>query len=627
MSGYNNLKENIKDISTNCDWGSYYSLLELPQGLCFGLSAMWGQACLIGEAETFYKRLELLTKDYSSPTSRKLSAIINEHVKYQRKMPSNSKSVAQANYYIETKIDDLVVSIRAFLDGLLAYHCPFNTFLKSSEYNGITSLSILKSSVYVANNKLTYNIIKPYSPENFPLLQVYNEPFYGGIPEYANFFENLISKCIESRHHFYILLGSINHAIALSYENGYLLVYDANNMHRTEIRAKSLLVTTSRSYEKLSCGVFNSFEFNVRDSNRLALNVSIYINSSHYKSKFFIYGDKAEALNFTQIKEHIVKLLKRHISSSMAIGYGNDRIFKVLKEVNSSKSVTEIFFFLTKEQESIRGVKNLSITSGNYEDGCNSKAHKLAEGYSYYDIIQQITEYIEEGFRKGLDLRCYRENLVNGIIKQESWRNDYLFWLVCQNGHKDIAELLVGHGANIGFADKDGLTPLSIACQNDHVDIVQLLLARGASPNIASNSGKTPLYVACQKGHTDIVGLLLTCENLNTSPQMVSQYFSGGCDRDSNNMILTSLKNVFPWFNINTTWNMDSGGKLTLTPLIYACNFMDNRSISWLLESYKGSIRDTVRFSGKNALEWYLTHQSQPGYDLQIEQELKKLPR
>lgn len=502
---------------------------------------MWGQAFLAGDLVTFYKRLKILTTDYGNlPLSEKLSVVINKHVNFQRKMPSNNKPVAQANYYIGTKIDNLVVSIRAFLDGLLAYHCPYNTFLKSSEYNKIISNSILKTSTYVTSGELTCSISRSYGQksditykENFPLLQVYNEPLYGSILEYTDFFQNLITKCINSKYHFYILLGSINHSIALSFENGYLLVYDANNMHYAEIKAKSLLVTTPCSYEKLSCEVFNSFSFNnfsfnKSNSNLLALNVSIYINPKHYKHKNFIYGQKAE-----------------------------------------------------------------------------------------------------EGFKKSLDLRCYRENLVNRIIKQESWRNDYLFWLVCQNGHKDIAELLVGHGADINFADKDGLTPLSIICQNGHVDIVQLLLARGANPNIASNSGKTPLFVACQKGHTDIVELLLTCENLNTSPQMVSQYFSGGCDRDSNNMILTSLKNVFPWFNINTVWSLPlcNGGILVLTPLIYACQLMDNRSISWLLESYKGSIRDTVISDRKNALEWYLIHQSQPGYDLQIEQELKKLPR
>ncbi|APC91619.1 MULTISPECIES: hypothetical protein [Francisella] len=63
---YELLKENIKEISDNCDWGKgYYDKLSLPSGLCFGLAYMWGQAALAKDQKTFYDRLEILTKDYS----------------------------------------------------------------------------------------------------------------------------------------------------------------------------------------------------------------------------------------------------------------------------------------------------------------------------------------------------------------------------------------------------------------------------------------------------------------------------------------------------------------------------------------------------------------------------------
>ncbi|QIV95749.1 hypothetical protein EDC55_12232 [Allofrancisella inopinata] len=61
MSYYDNLIENIKDISEHCGWGDYYTALGLPKGLCFGMAAMWGQAYLSDDVATFHKRLQLLT--------------------------------------------------------------------------------------------------------------------------------------------------------------------------------------------------------------------------------------------------------------------------------------------------------------------------------------------------------------------------------------------------------------------------------------------------------------------------------------------------------------------------------------------------------------------------------------
>ncbi|OQS07205.1 hypothetical protein THRCLA_20200 [Thraustotheca clavata] len=79
-----------------------------------------------------------------------------------------------------------------------------------------------------------------------------------------------------------------------------------------------------------------------------------------------------------------------------------------------------------------------------------------------------------------------------------------------QNGHKDIASLLLSNGTNIHEADKDGRTPLSIAAFNGHKGTVSLLLSRGAYIDQAMSDGAKPLFIAAHKCHKDIVSLLLS---------------------------------------------------------------------------------------------------------------------
>ena len=47
----------------------------------------------------------------------------------------------------------------------------------------------------------------------------------------------------------------------------------------------------------------------------------------------------------------------------------------------------------------------------------------------------------------------------------------------------------------------NGATPLSIACQQGHAEVASVLLAAGAAVDLARDTGDTPLYIACEKGH------------------------------------------------------------------------------------------------------------------------------
>ena len=91
--------------------------------------------------------------------------------------------------------------------------------------------------------------------------------------------------------------------------------------------------------------------------------------------------------------------------------------------------------------------------------------------------------------------------------------------MACQNGHKEIVELLLQNGTDVNQASKKGFTPLHIACQNGNKGIVELLLQKGAEINQASKKGFTPLLIACQNGHKEVVRAIISY-NLNKNDQI-----------------------------------------------------------------------------------------------------------
>ena len=91
-------------------------------------------------------------------------------------------------------------------------------------------------------------------------------------------------------------------------------------------------------------------------------------------------------------------------------------------------------------------------------------------------------------------------------------------YISCQEGHGELAKLLVDKGADINKATtNDGATPLYIACQEGHNGVVKLLLANGADANRLAYNGNRPLYAACYFGHEQCLEMLLAY-NADASP-------------------------------------------------------------------------------------------------------------
>jgi len=71
-----------------------------------------------------------------------------------------------------------------------------------------------------------------------------------------------------------------------------------------------------------------------------------------------------------------------------------------------------------------------------------------------------------------------------------------------------LAELLLGHGANVNASSGGGWRPLHLAADNGDLQSIELLLSKGAEVNPLSSDGKTPLSMARAKDRQEAVELL-----------------------------------------------------------------------------------------------------------------------
>jgi len=71
-----------------------------------------------------------------------------------------------------------------------------------------------------------------------------------------------------------------------------------------------------------------------------------------------------------------------------------------------------------------------------------------------------------------------------------------LLHIAAQNGHKDIAELLINKDVDVNAKNKYSDTPLHNAARKGHKNVVELLINKGASVNAKGNYGWSPLHYA-----------------------------------------------------------------------------------------------------------------------------------
>lgn len=97
---------------------------------------------------------------------------------------------------------------------------------------------------------------------------------------------------------------------------------------------------------------------------------------------------------------------------------------------------------------------------------------------------------------------------MSADVKAES-ETTPLIW-ACYNGNFEMVKLLVSHGANVNWSNKDGFTPLMAAVETNNLKIVRYLLQNKARVNISTLKDKTtPLHIACFNGNKECAELLV----------------------------------------------------------------------------------------------------------------------
>jgi ankyrin repeat protein len=112
-------------------------------------------------------------------------------------------------------------------------------------------------------------------------------------------------------------------------------------------------------------------------------------------------------------------------------------------------------------------------------------------------------------------------------------------------GDADQVTRLISEGENVSAADGSFLTPLHLACQQGHLEVARLLVAAGAPVDLRDSYGNTPLWravFAFQGGDPELIRLLL---DAGADPDSRNDM-----GRSSRDMALTfdrpGIRSVFP---------------------------------------------------------------------------------
>ncbi|XP_075456294.1 protein phosphatase 1 regulatory subunit 12A isoform X5 [Ascaphus truei] len=127
------------------------------------------------------------------------------------------------------------------------------------------------------------------------------------------------------------------------------------------------------------------------------------------------------------------------------------------------------------------------------------------------DAKQKRNEQLKRWIGSDTDLEPH-------VIKRKKTKVKFddgaVFLAACSSGDSDEVFKLLDRGADINYANVDGLTALHQACIDDNIDMVKFLVENGASINQPDNEGWIPLHAASSCGYLDIAEYLI-CQGAN----------------------------------------------------------------------------------------------------------------
>lgn len=94
-----------------------------------------------------------------------------------------------------------------------------------------------------------------------------------------------------------------------------------------------------------------------------------------------------------------------------------------------------------------------------------------------------------------------------GLVQARGAHDIPLLYYPMIHGRREVAELLVAHGADVNAGD-GVLTPLHGVALFDRPDMARWLLDNGAFAGLTDLNGKTPGQVARERGHREVLAIL-----------------------------------------------------------------------------------------------------------------------
>lgn len=158
------------------------------------------------------------------------------------------------------------------------------------------------------------------------------------------------------------------------------------------------------------------------------------------------------------------------------------------------------------------------------------------------------------------------------------------------NQRFDIAKLLIESGANVDSQEDDGYTALIYAADGQK-DLVEILLDNNASLDIKNRNGTTALAFASYRGRTDIVSLLL---EKGADPSILNEY-------NQNAYSVAALNGHIPIMYLLKNEIIHQVDKYGNTLLIIECEKVNEENVFFLID--KGADIYATNEDGYSALD------------------------
>jgi ankyrin repeat protein len=166
-----------------------------------------------------------------------------------------------------------------------------------------------------------------------------------------------------------------------------------------------------------------------------------------------------------------------------------------------------------------------------------------------------------------------------------------------QNGHEQVALVLLEAKADPNKAESDGVTALMLAAQNGHKQLALVLLEAKADPNMAKSNGMTALMFAAQNGHEQVAlvlleaGASLKVVRIDNFTMLMAASLGG---------LTTVLKRVLPQSDIDAAVVPSRATEAGYTALMYAAKAGQQHCVHMLLSA--GARKEVQTAAGKTAL-------------------------